>query len=165
MNQNTTSLFDPQSFLESTEVTGEMSTKRVLCPIGRYNMQIDKYEAKRINKDDGTSFCMIDFSFIVDGGSLDATGLPVKDSTGSDKNFARMSGFLDFTESGALDLGTGKNITLGQIRAACGQNDPSRPWSIKSLVGQVVNGEVYHRQDKKNPENFYPEVRNLLPAN
>lgn len=157
------SMFDPQAFLESTEITGEMSTKRPLCPVGRYNMQIDKYEAKKIDKQDGTgSFCMIDFTFVVDGNSLDATGKPVKDSTGSDKNFVRMSGFLDFTEGGALDLGTGKNITLGQLRAATGQNDPSKPWSIKQLVGQVVNGEVYHRQDKKNPENFYAEVKGVI---
>lgn len=160
----TDSIFDPQQFLESTEVQGEMSTKRPLCPVGRYNMQIDKYEAKRIKKDDGSTFCMIDVSFIVDGNSLDATGTPVKNSTGSDKNFVRMSGFLDFTESGALDLGPGKNVTLGILRAATGQNDPARKWNIKELVGQVVNGEVFHRQDKKNPENFYAEVRGLMPA-
>lgn len=160
----THSLFDPQAFLDQTEVTGEMSTKRPLCPVGRYNMQIEKYEAKRIQKEGGDPFHMIDVTFIVDGGQLDAAGVPVKETTGSDKNYVRMSGFLDFTESGALDLGSGKNITLGQLRAACGQNDPSKPWAPKQLIGQVVNGEVYHRPDKKNPENVYAEVRSLLAA-
>lgn len=159
------SLFDPQQFLENTEFTGEMSTKRELVPPGRYNMQIEKFVAKKVIPDEAGKepFSTIDVTLIVDGSSLDATGKPVKETTGMDQNRVRFSGYLDFTETGSLDLGKGRNIALGQLRAAANQNDPTKPWKMNQLIGQVVNGEVYHRQDKKHPENFYVEVKGLMP--
>lgn len=43
---------------------------------------------------------------------------------------------LDITPEGNLDMGKGKNIGLGAIRTALGQNTPGAPWSPAMIEGQ-----------------------------
>lgn len=55
---------------------------------------------------------------------------------------------LDLTEDGSgLDMGRGKNITLGQIRTAMGQNEPGAEWSPNMIEGQPavlkIKGGIY----------------------
>jgi hypothetical protein len=52
---------------------------------------------------------------------------------------------LDMTESGALAVGTNKNVNLGRLREALGQNVSGRPWSPNMLQGQVARISVKHR--------------------
>lgn len=50
---------------------------------------------------------------------------------------------LDITEDGTgLDMGKGKNIGLGQIRTALGQNTPGASWSPAMITGQPAKLKV-----------------------
>lgn len=50
---------------------------------------------------------------------------------------------LDLTEDGTgLDMGKGKNIGLGQIRTALGQNEPGQAWSPAMIEGQPIKVKV-----------------------
>lgn len=50
---------------------------------------------------------------------------------------------LDLTEDGTgLDMGKGKNIGLGQIRTALGQNEAGAEWSPAMIEGQPIKVKV-----------------------
>jgi hypothetical protein len=50
---------------------------------------------------------------------------------------------LDITEDGnGLDFGKGKNVGLGQIRGAIGQNTPGQPWSPAMIEGSTAKVNV-----------------------
>ena len=68
-----------------------------------------------------------------------------------DKLSVTQSVLLDLTEDGnGLDFGKGKNIGLGQIRTAIGQNEPGQPWAPAMIEGSpaksVVKSGVYNEQ-------------------
>lgn len=54
---------------------------------------------------------------------------------------------LDITRDGTLEMGKGKNVGLGQLREALGQNKAGQPWAMSQLGGQVAKIEVKHRLD------------------
>lgn len=58
----------------------------------------------------------------------------------------------------ALQSGPGKNVQLGQLRTALGQNDPKRKWSFRSMIGALAKITVEHVPDEKDPENVYAQV-------
>lgn len=161
------SLFDPSTFLD-VEVTGEMETKRVPFPIGRYNFQITKISVKEgtIEEGDrkGDKWRAFELTCTALAGQKDPlTGETLEKLTGNDTPSSRYSGYLDINSSGALELGPGRNIDLGRIRAATGLNSPTMPFKIKMLQGQVFNGEIYHRPNPKDATSPYAEIRNPLP--
>ena len=50
---------------------------------------------------------------------------------------------LDLTPDGTgMDMGKGKNIGLGQIRTALGQNQPGAQWSPAMIEGQPAKLKV-----------------------
>jgi len=57
----------------------------------------------------------------------------------------RQNLFLDLTTQGGLDFGKGRNVSLGQLREALGQNMTGRPWSFGMLGGGVAKIKVKHR--------------------
>lgn len=57
----------------------------------------------------------------------------------------RQNLFLDLTSQGGLDFGKGRNVSLGQLREALGQNMTGRPWSFGMLGGGVAKIKVKHR--------------------
>jgi hypothetical protein len=57
----------------------------------------------------------------------------------------RQNIFLDLTSQGGLDFGKGRNVSLGQLREALGQNMTGRPWSFGMLGGGVAKIKVKHR--------------------
>lgn len=67
----------------------------------------------------------------------------VFDHCDRDKVSVVQSILLDLTEDGnGLDMGKGKNIGLGQLREALGQNKPGEDWSPAMLEGQPVKVQV-----------------------
>lgn len=63
----------------------------------------------------------------------------VKDQLDRDTVSVTQSILLDLTPDGqGLDFGKGKNIGLGQIRTALGQNEPGDPWSPIMIEGQLA---------------------------
>lgn len=127
--------FNPDTFANSV-IEGEMDTKRTPVPIGEYTAIIEDFKP-RTAKDSA----LLDITYMIDDAG-------VKQALGRDKVTCRQSIFLDIDESGGLDRGPGKNIQLGKLREAVGQNGPSA-WSPSMLVGQTLKVKVTHRS---NPE-------------
>jgi len=59
----------------------------------------------------------------------------VREHTGMPEPTCRQTIWLDLDENGKLAGGSNKNIGLGKLRDALGQNDGS-PWSPSMLLGQ-----------------------------
>ena len=57
-------------------------------------------------------------------------------------------------EGGNLVFGRGRNVGLGRLREAFGQNQNGRPWSPSMLGGQVARLKVKHRTDKQTGRTF-----------
>lgn len=62
--------------------------------------------------------------------------------------------YLDINSEGHLEFGPNKNIPLGQLRAAVGQNNPGEPWSLLNLKGAgsfgfILRHEEWEKGDKK----------------
>jgi hypothetical protein len=128
-------MFDPDQFM-SSESEGEMSTEFTPVPEGEYNAVITSVEPRQFTSAKGT-FTVLDITWAID----DAT---VSEVTGMESPKVRQTAFLDLTASGGLDMGKGKNITLGRVREAIGQNNPG-PWSPTQLEGNVAIVKVEHR--------------------
>ena len=59
---------------------------------------------------------------------------------------ARQSVWLDLTQDGSsLDRSKGKNVSLGLLREAVGQNVPGEPWAPANLEGAVAQVMVKNR--------------------
>lgn len=157
------SLFDPE-FLLNQEVTGEMSTKAELIPLGRYDFQIKDVKVEKVEPKDTSKDPFVTIEIVCELGdsAMTADGRSVKEVTGRDVNQARMKGYLDITESGALDLGKGRNVLLGQLRAATNLNNASITFKIPMLKGQVFSGEVVYKASK-DPDRPFVEVMRPLP--
>jgi hypothetical protein len=52
---------------------------------------------------------------------------------------------LDILPGGGLASGPGKNVSLGRLREALGQNVPGKAWSPTMIQGQVARVVVRHR--------------------
>lgn len=61
------------------------------------------------------------------------------------KPIVTQSIMLDITSEGALDMGEGKNVQLGRLREAIGQNANGRPWAPAMLIGQMARINIKHR--------------------
>lgn len=140
--------FDADVFMQ-TAVTGASSTRVEQPDPGEYTAQVDKLDFDSFQGKKGPTKTYNKLSV-----TWDITDESVKATLGRDKVTVRQDMFLDLTESGSLDMGKGKNVSLGRLREAVGQNDPSRPWSPTMLQGamarvkvehEVVNGEAYAR--------------------
>ena len=59
---------------------------------------------------------------------------------------------LDVTEAGSLDMGKGKNVTLGRLREAVGQNTDGKPWNPQMLLGQRAKIKIKHSINKESGE-------------
>ncbi|MGH2638967.1 MAG: hypothetical protein ACRDF4_06765, partial [Rhabdochlamydiaceae bacterium] len=66
--------------------------------------------------------------------------------------------FLELTSSGAIDFGKGKNVGLGRLREALGQNKIGKPWSFNMIRGSLAWGFVDPEPDAEDPLT----VRNIV---
>lgn len=67
--------------------------------------------------------------------------------------------FLDLNEQGQLDMGTNRNILLGQLREALGQNTPGEAWSFHMLRGcRDFHAKVVYKASKNNPDAVFEQV-------
>jgi len=145
--------FDASAFLNQT-VSGPLSTTITACPEGEWTAKVSDGDNfinfREVNTKNGPrAICEINYEILDDG---------VKSQLGRDRVYARQTIWLDTTSSGGIDTGEGKNVDLGRLRAALGQNDGS-PWTFNSLKGAgplVVR--VSQRSDTNNPENKYADV-------
>jgi len=145
------SQFDPTQFLDM-QFTEANDTVVINPDDGGYPAQIEKADFRQWQSKDGTK----------SGLALDITwelqSEAAKAKTGRDKVTVRQGLMLDMTDSGMIDMGKGKNISLGRLRDAVGQNIPGRPWSASQLVGQMAKVLVKQRVDG---DNIYVDVKGV----
>ncbi|TXH57422.1 MAG: hypothetical protein E6Q97_04490 [Desulfurellales bacterium] len=136
--------FDPQVFAQ-TAIKAQLDTEIIPCPVGDYKFTIIKVDfrqnkgAKEETKDRVFTSCDVTCE-------LDIGLYPeVVEATKRDKIILRHGFLLDINEeTGLLDVEAGKNVNLGRLREAVGQNDDSE-WTFNQLIGQPIIGHVTHR--------------------
>lgn len=129
--------FDPDRFLQQN-VDGPLETEFTLVPAGEYLAAIDDFDKDAIEEikfdykkgpragQPGVMY-KLTLPFIVNDDA-------VKAELDRDKVIVNRQLILDLDENGKLAEGKNKNIELGRIRDAVGQNDGS-PWTIANLRG------------------------------
>ncbi len=136
-------MFDPSTFL-NTEYNEQSSTIYTPVPEGEYNaVTTGEVKVRQGTDDKGDTYTVVDISWEID----DADG-KIKEATNRDKNVVRQSLFLELTPQGHLDFGKGKNVQLGKLREALGQNDEGKPWNFNMLIGRAAKIQIKHRADK-----------------
>lgn len=71
--------------------------------------------------------------------------------------------WLDMTPEGDLDFGPNKNVDLGRVREAVGQNQEGVSWNLTRLNGAgPVRITLTHRLDKDDPTIRYPQVGKIV---
>lgn len=128
--------FDPNSFMAQT-VDGELDTQVQLVPEGEYPAMIESIEAEKDfrhgivgegKKTAGATWANFSPRFVLQAPEVAA-------ELGREKVVVAHEGiFLDLDSTGNLDFSKGKNVNLGQLRDAVGQNKPG-PWSFSNLSG------------------------------
>ena len=153
-------MFDPNEFLNST-VEGTNDTKFTSAPD---NMAGDPYTgvAAKVEirqwqgkTDPSKSGLALDIQWELQDES-------VKTFCGRDKVMVKQGLMLDMTDGGQLDMGKGKNISLGKLREALGLNAPNQPFSFSMIQGRIAGLFVGHRDNEKDPESPFAEVRKVV---
>lgn len=152
-------VFNAEKFLNST-VQGASSTVVLVCPEGEYKAFTDDGD-KAITFRDGDAArnlspqCIVLFAIT---GDQEPNKFLKRE-----KVLVPMTCWLDLTEDGeGLDMAEGKNVNLGRLRKAIGQNDPSAPWNPMMMKGKgPVMIKVGQRSDDKDPSIKYAEVRRV----
>ncbi len=133
--------------LTNAPVEGPLATTIPVCPIGEYNLLIDSLDSEGLKKwirtlegkDGKPSRLILEVPCIV----LDEN---VKAQLGREKVTVRKSIWLDVGPDGrTLLTGEGKNVDLGRLREAVGQNAEAG-WTFARLPGAgPFRGIVTHR--------------------
>jgi len=147
MKGNKMSQFDAEAFMNSS-TTDANSTQYNPVPEGEFQAAI----ASVTPRVTGTGKALLNIGWKVD----DET---VRTETGMAESIVYQTIWLDVTESGGLDTGKGKNVGLGKLRDALGQNKPGAPWSPGMMVGQVALVRVGHSIDKRDNVTIQAEVK------
>lgn len=145
------SAFNPDLFL-NTETDSASATTYTPVPEGEFNASIKTIKPRVLT--DGRA--VLDITWTVN----DETA---RQETGMAEPSVRQTIWLDTTESGGLDFGKGKNVGLGRLREAVGQNQAGKPWAPGMLVGQVATVKVSHSIDKRDGVTINADVKAVLP--
>lgn len=128
--------FDAAAFMNAT-IDEPLATEYILPPIAEYRAMIDDFDEKAFETFEGDSkqkpgekWTMTKFNCPV---ILLDDALAAK--LGREKVVVRCQMILDFTDDGQLDFGPNKNVKLGQLREALGQNIKGQPWAPSLLKG------------------------------
>lgn len=150
------SAFDPDAFLNE-QVDGAMSTSQAPIPEGEYLAVVSSGD-KAVVPRQAKNSVILDVLWEIQDAQL-------AEQLGRDRITVRQSIFLDVTEHGTVDRSKGKNVALGKLRAALGQNDPSRPWSFGMLKGAgPAKIRVTQRQNQDDPDVIYNDVKGVTAA-
>lgn len=130
------STFNPDSFL-NTVVKEANSTETVLVPATEHSAFIKDVKPRQQGE-----WAVLDIHWqVIDEEVEKLVGrTPI----------VKQSIFLDLTDAGSLDFGKGKNVPLGRLREAVGQNQNGKAWSPGQLVGAVAVVKVSHSADKNS---------------
>ena len=148
-------VFNPEAFM-NTEVDSENSTRMLPTPEGDYLAAVEEVKADTVGND-SKPVLRVKWGLQDNDGSIEA-------ATGRKNVAIEQLIFLDLTGSGGLDMGEGKNVQLGRIRKALGQNKAGQPWAPSMMNGQVATVTVGHRADKNDPEVVYDSIKRVTEA-
>jgi hypothetical protein len=146
-------MFDPNTFLNQS-VTGPLSTKIPVIPLGDYRAQIDKLEPRKVTTKAGDSpqlrivWKLIDATELA---SIDRAAATVRQDLWLDLKDGWQNSAWEMEE------GEGKNVGLGRLFEALGMNNGGI--NIGQLKGQVGIIKIGHRGDDKG--NVYDEVQRV----
>ena len=121
-----------------------------------WEAQITDLKARTFKGKDGSDLYVMDVTWLV-------LAEAVKKSLGIEKPMVRQSVWLEFTKEGNLDFGKGKNLKLGKLKEALGQNKAGKNWSPNNLMGQMAMVITEQTPDKDDPELIYSNVKKVLP--
>ena len=131
-------MFDTTAF-GSITIEEESSVEYIPVPEDDYMAVIDKYTVDTVNDSVIMKVsCKIDAPEVED----------------AHEKVVPYEIWLDITDAGHLDMKKGKNVRLGRLRAAIGQNVPGEPWSPDMIVGQPLRIKVKNRVDNNTGEIF-----------
>jgi hypothetical protein len=163
-----TSTFDPDVFMNQT-IDQPIQDDWILCPEGEYQAIIDDF-----NRD---AFRTNEFTYQKGPnsglpGSMTTFNIPwviqddrAKAALNREKVVVPQPIILDFASDGSLDFGVNKNVKLGQVRTAVGQNQAG-PWTPALLRGAgPCMVRVVHRwvEPKGKPKYQVAEVDRVVP--
>jgi len=155
------SVFDTEAFLQQNQQV-ELDDHRTVVNANEYRAYITKVEARtgqfRKGPNVGQSYIALDVHFGIDDPDLQAqlnlSGPPT----------VRKSMLLDVDDNGNLLAGANRNVDLGMVRKAVGQNT-GEAWYPKMLEGQgPVLIHVTERPDEKDPNKIYNDVGAVVAA-
>lgn len=141
------STFDADSFMNSS-TTDANSTAYTPVPEGEFQAAI----ASVTPRTTGTGKALLSVGWKIDSEEA-------REATGMAEPMVYQTLWLDISESGGLDTGKGKNVGLGKLRDALGQNKAGSPWSPGMLIGQVALVKVGHSIDKRDNVTIQAEVK------
>lgn len=139
------STFNTDAFL-NTQVEGETSTEYTPIPEGEYNAVIEKVDARTVGQN---SSPVLDVVWRLDA----------PNEEDAHEKSVRQTVWLDITSQGALDMGKGRNVQLGRLRDALGQNVAGQPWMPSMLLGNVATINVKHRMGDEGQ--IYSDVKGV----
>lgn len=149
-----TSAFDPGAFEAMSNET--LSTSVMPIPAGEYNAQITDYKFRPgESKKDKKPYLALDITYTImdDSGSL-------RQLLGREPKLTK-SIFIDQSSTGGLDMTKGKNVQLGRIREACGQNVPGQPWALPMLKGQLLRLNIVEEPSPDNPDDVFNGIKSF----
>lgn len=132
--------FDPTLFLQQSQKAVANSTFVPQCPVGDYDMVVDKVTADQFPgvKDPSKTYTKVKFALTVNDPAVQAF-------LKRDKVVVLHDFLLEMTEDGTgIDMAEGKNVGLGRMREATGLNVPGQEWSFGMFVGRPLKGHVEH---------------------
>lgn len=140
--------FDVEAFMNSA--VDPLETHFEVVPEGEFPFLIDGDPAQLVPKElSGTSaktgnpyhFWQLELNCVCQDGN-------VRQKLGREKVFVRLRINLDLDANGRIEGGPNKNVQLGQLRDALGQNSPG--WTPKMLLGAgPFMGKVKHTKGDK----------------
>lgn len=144
--------FDPDAFMNQT-VDQPLSIERTLVPEGEYKARIGDFTSEAFETFNftykrgpaaGQEGSMHKFNCPI---VIDDDGLRAKLQMDNVMIYSPVT--LDFDDTGGLLFGPNKNIDLGKLRHAVGQNNAG-PWKISDLRGAgPFMVKVQHRTGKR----------------
>lgn len=152
-------LFDADAFLSQPTEAG-FSTQVKPIPIGDYRAFVKEVGKARLlpAKESGQpDRAVLDITWSIDDPAL-------AQSLGRQELTARQSLWLDLTVDRKLDRAEGRNMQLGRLLKALGQNG-DKTWSPSKLLGAgpaVV--KIFHEEDRDDSEIKYAKVKAVAKA-
>lgn len=159
--------FDADAFMGQT-VDAELDTVIAIPPEGDYRAMIGTidseksfrtFEAKE-GKNAGREFTIFQPTFVLQD---DPRLAEVRAARGdNDVSVTHKGMFLDLTDAGQLDTSKGRNVDLGRLRDAVGQNQ-TPGWTFKMLEGAgPVMVHVIHEKDKNDDTKKFARVSRVV---